>query len=506
MSVSLLLDMAASSNPDRLAVVCDEVRWTTSELSARVQGAAAVIANSGARSVAYVGTGGHLLPLLIFGSAGAGIPFTPLNYRLAADSLAELIARLEDPLVVCDEEYHDIVAASGARIMRSSALVEAAAAADPVTDAEPPDPDQVAVVLFTSGTTSKPKAVELSHNNLVGYITGTVEFDSAEPADTALICVPPYHIAGIGAALSNLYAGRTMVYLRHFDAARWIELVAGASVTTATVVPTMLDRIVTELERSGARLPTLRTLAYGGSKVALPLVRKALDLLPEVGFVNAYGLTETSSTIAVLGPEDHRAAHRCADPALARRLGSVGQPVPGIEVQIRDDHGRVLPVGATGELFVRGPQVSGRYTGIGSVLDNEGWFPTRDVAMLDADGYLFIGGRSDDTIIRGGENIAPAEIEDVLVEHPAVREVAVIGVEDAQWGQIIVAVVVPAAGAAPDPERLRDYVRAGLRGSRTPDRVVFRDSLPATPTGKVLRRALVDEYGPQPAADVAVNS
>ncbi|WP_174183600.1 class I adenylate-forming enzyme family protein [Nocardia barduliensis] len=506
MSVSLLLDMAASSNPDRLAVVCEEVRWTASELNARAQGGAAVIGNSGARSVAYVGTGGHLLPLLIFASAGAATAFTPLNYRLGADSLRELIARLDDPLVVCDDEYHDIVVSFGVRIMRSRAFAEAAATADPLVDAEPADPDHVAVVLFTSGTTSRPKAVELSHHNLVSYITGTVDFDSAGPADAALICVPPYHIAGIGAALSNLYAGRTMVYLRNFDAARWIELVTSASVTTATVVPTMLDRIVTELERSGARLPALRNLAYGGSKVALPLVRKALDLLPEVGFVNAYGLTETSSTIAVLGPEDHRAAHRSADPAVARRLGSVGQPVPGIEVQIRDDSGRVLPAGATGELFVRGPQVSGRYTGIGSVLDDEGWFPTKDVAMLDADGYLFIGGRSDDTIIRGGENIAPAEIEDVLVEHPAVREVAVIGVEDAQWGQIIVAVVVPADGATPDPGALRDYVRAGLRGSRTPDRVVFRDSLPATPTGKVLRRELVEEYGPRAAADVAATT
>ncbi|MBF6191568.1 MULTISPECIES: class I adenylate-forming enzyme family protein [Nocardia] len=501
MSVSLLLDMAAAVNPDRLAVVCDEVRWTASELSARAGGGAAVIANSGARSVAYVGTGGHLLPLLIFASAGAAIPFTPLNYRLAADSLGELIARLDDPLVVCDDEYHDIVAAFGGRIMRATAFAEAAATTDPRAGIESPDPDEVAVVLFTSGTTAKPKAVELSHNNLVGYITGTVDFDSAEPADAALICVPPYHIAGISAALSNLYAGRTMVYLRNFDAARWVELAGSASVTTATVVPTMLDRILTELQRCGAKLPALRNLAYGGAKVALPLVRKALDLLPEVGFVNAYGLTETSSTIAVLGPADHRTAHRSGDPAVARRLGSVGRPVPGIEVQIRDDDGRVLPAGATGELFVRGPQVSGRYTGIGSVLDEEGWFPTKDVAMLDADGYLFIGGRADDTIIRGGENIAPAEIEDVLVEHPAVREVAVVGVEDAQWGQIIVAVVVPANGATPDPAALRDYVRARLRGSRTPDRIVFRDSLPTTPTGKVLRRELADEYGPQPVAE-----
>ncbi|RDI45068.1 class I adenylate-forming enzyme family protein [Nocardia mexicana] len=501
MTVSLLLDMALSGDPDRTAVVCDEIRWSTSELHAIARGGAGVIAASGARSVAYIGTGGHLLPLLIFASAGAGVPVTPLNYRLSADALRDLVARLDDPLLVCDDEYLGVVTGFDGRAMSSSEFLAAAASADPAS--VDPDPDQPAVVLFTSGTTSAPKAVELSHQNLLSYITGTVEFDSAAPADAALICVPPYHVAGVGAALSNLYAGRRMVYLPVFDAARWVALIGSESVTTATVVPTMLDRIVTELERSGATLPTLRNLAYGGSKVALPLLRRAIDLLPEVGFVNAYGLTETSSTIAVLGPDDHRAARAATDPAAARRLGSVGRPVPGIEVQIRDEGGRVLPAGATGELYVRGPQVSGRYTGIGSVLDAEGWFPTRDVAMLDADGYLFLGGRSDDTIIRGGENIAPAEIEDVLVEHPAVREVAVIGVEDAQWGQIIVAVVVPEDGAEPDSAELRDYVRAELRGSRTPDRVVFRDALPVTPTGKVLRRNLVEEYGP--AIDAASN-
>ncbi|MFC3962274.1 class I adenylate-forming enzyme family protein [Nocardia jiangsuensis] len=502
MSVSLLLDMAASSNPDRPALVCDEVRWSVTDLHTAVQGGSGVIAAAGARSVGYVGTGGHLLPLLIFAAAGAVVPFTPLNYRLGADGLGALIARLDTPLLIADDEYHDVVAriaGPGATVLRSAEFLEQAAAAEPVSDF--PDPEQVAVVLFTSGTTSTPKAVELSHNNLVSYITGTVDFGSADPDDAALVCVPPYHIAGVGAALSNLYAGRKVVYLRNFDATRWIDLAASEQVTSATVVPTMLARIIAELERTGATLPALRTLAYGGSKVALPLLRTALELLPEVGFVNAYGLTETSSTIAVLGPDEHRAALASDDPAVIRRLGSVGTPVPGIELQVRDESGNVLPPGETGELYVRGAQVSGRYTGIGSVLDAEGWFPTKDVATLDADGYLFLGGRSDDTIIRGGENIAPAEIEDVLVEHPQVREVAVIGVEDLQWGQIIVAVVVPADGAEPDPEELRAFVRAGLRGSRTPDRVVFRDALPATPTGKVLRRDLVTEYGPEQAAD-----
>jgi acyl-CoA synthetase (AMP-forming)/AMP-acid ligase II len=494
LTISLLLEMAQGgslASTGGTAVVSGELRLSVEDLSTLADGGAGVIADSDARHVAYVGTGGAMLPLLLFASARAAVPVTPLNYRLAADGLRTLIGRLPEPLVIVDDEYRDAVGASGKQVISSAEFLDAARSHEPA--AEFADPDAVAVVLFTSGTTSAPKAVELTHNNLTSYIMSTVEFDSAIDLDAALICVPPYHIAGVSAALSNLYAGRKMVYLTSFDATEWVRLVDTEQVTSATVVPTMLDRIVTALENASTTLPTLRTLAYGGSKVALPLVRKALRLLPAVGFVNAYGLTETSSTIAVLTPDDHRTALASTDPTVLRRLGSVGQPVPAIEVQIRGDDGTVLGPDEPGELFVRGGQVSGRYTGIGSVLDANGWFPTRDVAHLDADGYLFIGGRSDDTIIRGGENIAPAEIEDVLVEHPHVREVAVVGTEDPQWGQIIVAVVVPAESTEPDAEDLRGFVRAQLRGSRTPDRVVFRAELPTNATGKVLRRELVEE-------------
>lgn len=502
MSISLLLEMASDAGPDRTAIVSDDLRLTTAELSALADGGAGVIAASGAQHVAYVGTGGALLPLLLFASARAAIPVTPLNYRLSADGLRALLDRLPEPLVVVDDEYRDAVG-DGYRTIGSSEFLGKARTADPA--AEFADPDGVGVVLFTSGTTSKPKAVELTHSNLTSYIMGTVEFASAEPDDAALICVPPYHIAGVSAALSNLYAGRKMVYLTNFDAQKWVRLVADEGVTSATVVPTMLDRIVTVLESENKGLPTLRTLAYGGSKVPLPLVRKALSLLPAVGFVNAYGLTETSSTIAVLTPDDHRAALAATEESATRRLGSVGQPVPGIEVEIRGEDGTVLGPNETGELFVRGEQVSGKYTDIGSVLDENGWFPTKDVAHLDEEGYLFIGGRSDDTIIRGGENIAPAEIEDVLVEHPHVHDCVVVGADDPEWGQIIVAVVVPQPDTEPDAEDLRSYVRSQLRGSRTPDRVVFREELPTNATGKVLRRELVSELNQdrspaQPAA------
>jgi acyl-CoA synthetase (AMP-forming)/AMP-acid ligase II len=173
------------------------------------------------------------------------------------------------------------------------------------------------------------------------------------------------------------------------------------------------------------------------------------------------------------------------------RLGSIGRPVPGVEAVIRTADGEPATVGEQGELWVRGPQVSGEYLGSGSVLDKDGWFPTRDLAYQDAEAFLFIVGRNDDTIIRGGENIAPAEIEDVLVHHPSVQSVAVVGVPDDHWGQAIVATVVPEPGADTDPEELRQFVRASLRGSRTPDRVIYLSELPTTATGKILRKEIV---------------
>jgi acyl-CoA synthetase (AMP-forming)/AMP-acid ligase II len=193
----------------------------------------------------------------------------------------------------------------------------------------------------------------------------------------------------------------------------------------------------------------------------------------------------------VLGPDDHRAAVSSDEPATKARLGSAGQPVPGVELQIRDDDGTPVPNGTPGHIWVRGEQVSGSYAGKGATTDAEGWFYTRDYGRLDADGYLFIEGRVDDTIIRGAENIAPAEIEDVLLRHPEVADAVVVGVPDEEWGQRIEAVIVPMAGVEVDPEALRAHVRATLRGSKTPDRIAVWTELPRTPTGKLVRRDIV---------------
>jgi acyl-CoA synthetase (AMP-forming)/AMP-acid ligase II len=351
------------------------------------------------------------------------------------------------------------------------------------------DPEDVAIVLYTSGTSGTPKAALLRHRHLTAYVIGTVEFAGAEPEQAALVTVPPYHIAGLANLLSNMYSGRRIVYLESFDAQVWLDTVRNERITQAMVVPTMLARVVQLLDGSPADAPSLATLSYGGARMPLPVLEQALELFVGTGFVNAYGLTETSSTIALLGPEDHDAAF-AGDPVAKVRLGSVGKVLPGIEVEVRDEDGSVLPVGEPGLVFLRGEQVSGEYES-GSVVDAEGWFPTKDRGWIDQDDYLFIEGRADDTIIRGGENIAPAEIEDVLRRHEAIIDAAVVGIPDDEWGQQIAAVVVMRPGASASVDELHDYCQLHLRSSKTPYRIEFRDELPHTPTGKLLRREVL---------------
>jgi acyl-CoA synthetase (AMP-forming)/AMP-acid ligase II len=497
MSIAMLLDMAASAYDSRTALGREADGISYESLRRAVAGGAGLIRASAAGSVAFIGLNGPAFPSLLIASAVAGVPFSPLNYRLSTDGLAELLARLDRPLVVVDEAFEHAVGEHG-RVMTAGAWLSAARKAPEVPAADVADED-CAVLLFTSGTTGRPKGVVLRHENLVSYVIGTVEFASADPGEAVLVSVPPYHVAAIGSALTNLYAGRRMVYLPNFDPARWLDIVAREEVTGAMVVPTMLTRIVDELGETPAEAPTLRSVAYGGARMPATVLERALRLFPTAGFVNAYGLTETSSTIAVLTPEDHREALGSDNPAVRARLTSAGCPVPGIDVEVRGDDGRPVAGGEAGELWVRGPQVSGVYEGIGSVLDADGWFPTCDRARVDSAGYLFIEGRADDTIIRGGENIAPAEIEDVLIRHPTLRDAAVVGLPDEEWGERIVAAVVPYEGATADADEIRAFVRARLRGSRTPDEVVIRGALPYTPTGKLLRREIVADLS-SPAA------
>ncbi|MET0999225.1 MAG: AMP-binding protein [Marmoricola sp.] len=453
------------------------------------QWASAALQAYGARSVIYLGLNGPAFSTAVFASAHAGLPLTPLNYRLSDEQLHELIATIDAPLVLADPEMMHRVPADVARLTTVDFLARSRQARE--LAALPRDDDAAAIVLFTSGTTSAPKGVLLKHDHLLSYILQTVEPGGADDDECALVCVPPYHVAGVASVLSNAYAGRRVVFLPNFDPAEWLATVRRENVTSAMVVPTMLARIVEHLDGAKADVPSLRSISYGGARLAPSVLEKALGAFDNTGFVNAYGLTETSSTIAVLGPEDHRLAFASEEDRVRMRLGSAGRPVPGIELRILDDDGRRCGPGVAGALLVRGPQVSGEYLGHGSSLDAEGWFDTRDRASLDADGFLYIEGRTDDTIIRGGENIAPSEIESVLLSHPDLADAAVIGLPDEQWGQRIAAVVVPQPESEVDVAEIQGYVRSRLRGSKTPESVAIWDELPYNPLGKLLRREVL---------------
>ena len=471
MNLGMLLDMAADGFGDRVVVGRRDGGLTATQLRAMALAGAGAVTAAGADAILYRAVNGPAFPVALFAAAYAGVPLVPVNYRLGEEQLDAVLANHPKAFTVEPKEWLELTAAGGGE---SEGFV---------------DPESPAVIIYTSGSTAAPKGVVLRHQNLVSYVLGSVEFAGAEADDAALISVPPYHIAAVANAITNLYAGRRALVLEQFAPEQWLDLVRSEAITNALVVPTMLKRI---LDAEGDRsVPTLRTLAYGGAPMPAAVIERALATWPDLDFVNAYGLTETSSTIAVLGPDDHRAALSSDDPAVRARLSCAGQVLPSVELQIRDADGNVVGPGVQGRIWVRGPQVSADYLGSGTALDADGFFDTRDEGHLDAEGYLFIAGRADDTIIRGAENIAPAEIEDVLLRHPAVADAVVVGLPHEEWGQCIEAVVVRNPAGDVDEEELREHVRTSLRSSKTPDRIWFWDELPRTETGKLVRRNIV---------------
>jgi acyl-CoA synthetase (AMP-forming)/AMP-acid ligase II len=492
MHLSSLVEMVESGFDDRVLLSDENSRLTGSDFGFQVRLGATQVHNKYA-SVIYVGENHPLLPIGLFVAAWAGVPFVPVNYRLEDRQLRSLIERYPNSLVLTDPLTADRLIGLSPLIfdhwLRELSNIDLEEVG-PIEPAE--NDDDVAVVLFTSGTTSEPKSALLRHRHLMAYLLGSVEFGSADESEAVLVSVPPYHVAGIANMLSNLFSGRRLVYLQSFTAQAWLETVQREAITHAMVVPTMLARVVDELNGEIVEHSTLRTLSYGGAKISEKVICAALEAFPTTGFVNAYGLTETASTIAVLGPDDHRAALLSDDLHVQRRLSSVGQVLPMVEIEIRDEFENVVGAGESGLIYLRGEQVSGEYAGK-SLLDSEGWFCTRDQGSIDSEGYLFIEGRVDDTIIRGGENIAPAEIEEVLLAQVGVTGACVVGLPDDEWGQRIVAVVVLEAGHFVDLDELREAVRATLRGSKTPEEIIVRDSLPHTETGKMLRRVVQSE-------------
>jgi acyl-CoA synthetase (AMP-forming)/AMP-acid ligase II len=490
MNISLILQMAADAEPDRIGLVCEGRRWSYGELLRAAKGAALNIGKSTCSHVALLDESSAAAAVALFGAAIAGVPYVPLNYRLPNADLTALLARIAPAYIIGDADRIRQLAPEGERVVRTRAafLAEAEDAGESATGPDEP-PEGIAVQLFTSGTTAAPKAALLRHANLLSYILGTVEFGSAAPEEAAIVSVPPYHIAGIAALLSSVYALRRIVLLPAFEPDAWLALAASEKVTNAFLVPTMLSRVIARMDAGvSPDLSSLRSVAYGGGRMPVELIQRALQLFPNTGFTNAYGLTETSSTIALLGPEEHRTAFNSSDSDARARLGSVGRPLPTVEIEIRDEEGKRLPTGERGEIYVRGEQVSGEYRER-SALDAQGWFPTRDAGWIDAEGFLFLAGRADDVIVRGGENISPGEIEDVLLSHPVIADAAAVAVPSTEWGEAVgIAVVAKPDQSPPSEDELRTLIRNRLRSSRVPERIVILEALPYNEMGKLLRR------------------
>ena len=473
--------MAAEAMGDREAVKLNNDSITYSELNYMSKSVASLVKNN--EKIGFLSENNLLMPAALFGAAIAGVEFVPLNYRLSEEQLNMQLKRISPAILFTDQD----IKCKGIKTIGITTLaLDNKAELDNYNDDE-----AVAVELFTSGTTGEPKSAVLKHKNLMAYILGTVEFMSAGAEESVLLSVPPYHIAGIAAVLSSSYSGRKIVQLPNFSAEAWMRLVIKEKITNAFLVPTMLKRIVEKFDDK-LSLPSLKNVAYGGGKMPRSVIERAMKLLPHVNFTNAYGLTETSATICMLGPEDHRSAFNSSDALIKRRLSSAGRPIPSIELIIKNDEGNICLPEELGNVWVRGEQVSGEYKGIGSKLDSEGWFPTKDRGFLDSDGYLFIDGRADDVIVRGGENISPGEIEDVVRTHPNVEDVAAVAVKDIEWGEAVGLVIV--ASSPIEDDEIIKLVRTKLRSSRVPSTIKYMDELPYNETGKLLRRVIRDNF------------
>ncbi|MFQ5666944.1 MAG: long-chain-fatty-acid--CoA ligase [Candidatus Binatia bacterium] len=460
--------------------------------------------------VAVLHTNSHRFVEAYYATAAAGGIFLPLNYRAKLPELTYMVTTARAKVLLVGDRYLDVVAQLRPQLTSVETYVametphdgmlhldRMIAEASPAWDSPEVDDEDTTILMYTSGTTALPKAVLLTYNDFTAYVTANVELADGTPRGTSLLCVPLYHIAGTTAVMTNMFTGRKLVLLRQFDAGEWLRAVEREQVTHAFLVPTMVKQLIDHPDFSQHDLSSLQNLSYGGAAMPFPVIRRAIELFPKtVGFVNAFGQTETTSTLTVLGPDDHRLDGTPEEvERRLKRLKSIGRPLPDVELKIVDEQGQELPAGQVGELWVRTPRVMKGYGGRGGTAPplRDGWLPTRDMGWLDEDGYIFLAGRKDDMIIRGGENIAPAEVEAVLYSHPGVDEAAVVGIPDVEWGQRVAAIVVPRPGVTLTTEELTDFCRQRLASFKKPEVIQFADVLPKNPLGKVLKKDLREQ-------------
>lgn len=450
--------------------------------------------------VAYLGRNRDLYFEYWMGAIRAGMVMVPINWRLAPPEIAYVIGDCAPALLVADPDFLaplDPAPACPTLLTEGEDRLfthwrDAQDDCDPMADGGYGD---VVLQLYTSGTTGHPKGAMLTNRSLLGLRDAVAQ--DALPVwyrwtaqDVGLVAMPVFHISGSGWGLWALQHGARSIVVREFDPAQLFDLLVRHRITKLMIVPTALRILCDHPRAHDTDFSFLRYICYGGSAIPTDLLRQAIGIFG-CGFAQMYGMTETAGTITGLPPQDHDVDGNV-------RMGSVGIPLPGVEIRIIDADGADVPTGEVGEIAIRSASTMLGYhrrpDATAEAIDAEGWLRSGDAGRLDADGYLYLADRIKDMIITGGENVYPAEVENALFGHPQVQDVAVIGVPDVKWGEAVKAIVVPVAGAQPDPADLIAWARARIAAYKAPKSIAFADSLPRNPSGKVLRRLLRDQY------------
>lgn len=499
----------ARDRPGQVAFDFEGRLTTFAELEARTGQVANALLSAGLKPgerIAYVGKNSDHYFELFLGAAKAGVVMVPIGWRLAVPEVAFIAENAEAKLLFVGPELVGAVAANEAVLGAGREIIamepgsgwadyvawrDAHPASDPGVEVKAGD---VAIQLYTSGTTGKPKGAMLTHNNLLhGRRLGQQNpMDWAEwgPEDVSLVAMPVAHVGGTGWGLIGIVSGARSVIAREFDPLKVLDYIERDRVSKMFMVPAALQIVVRQPKAREVDYSRLKYILYGASPIPLDLLRECIEVFG-CGFCQQYGMTETTGTIVYLPPEDH-------DPAGNGRMRAAGLPLPGVEIKVVDAEGREVPRGEVGEVASRSYANMAGYWKLdeatASTIGADGWLLTGDAGYMDEDGYLYIHDRVKDMIISGGENVYPAEVESAVYGHPAVAEVAVIGVPDPKWGEAVKAVVVPKPGASIDPDEIIAFARSRIAAFKAPKSVDVIAALPRNASGKILRRELRDPY------------
>ncbi len=520
MNTSEFLMIAGAIVPDRTAIVFDGRSYSFEELAERVNRLANALSELGVEAgdrVATMQVNTNQCVEIYFASAQLDATYVPINFRAKTEELAQMLSISQPSCLFIGERYlpllqNDLGLPSERIIVLDGQTNDGRPGYEELLEGAIPDQlnfpeaadDDTTVIMFTAGTTGVPKGVMLTHDSFASFILATIDPADPEAEETNLITVPFYHIAGLQAALAAVYGGRTLLVMRQFDPVEWMELAQEYRANRAMLVPTMLKQMMDHPRFGEFDLSSLSVITYGAAPMPAEVIRQAIANFPHASFINAFGQTETASTITMLPPEDHVLEGSPEEiETKLRRLGSIGKPLEDVEVGIVDEGGQPVAAGETGEIVARGARMMAGYwqeESATSATLRSGWVYTGDLGYQDEDGYIFLAGRAKDFIKRGGEMVSPEEVEQVLLSHPEIDDAAVIGVPDVEWGEEVRAVVVGRTGGVTESDII-EFCSGRLAGYKRPRSVVFVDELPRNVMGKVLKRDLREDHGYPVARD-----